>query len=287
MEKPQRPAPHLRPDPKILDREWAALVEADREQVERLREEPAGSEHWELIAPHFVADPSRQGDAIVDALRGISGPGRVWLDVGAGAGRYALPLALSSRRVIAVEQSPAMRAALLDSARQAGIENVELRAARWPESADGLQADYSLMSHVGYDLPEINAFVDALESVTRERCVALLMDRVPNGGFERAWREIHGEDRVRLPAARDFIHLLLARGALPEVRRFPRDGHEPTEELLRRDARRRLWLCEGSDKDERLQALLDRALATGPQDFQLPSTVALISWQPPRAVSAE
>ncbi|HET7034971.1 MAG TPA: methyltransferase domain-containing protein [Thermomicrobiaceae bacterium] len=281
-EQPGPLAPHLQPDPGLLGREWAALVEADREQVERLREMPAGSEHWEILAPHFVADPRRRDDAILDALRACSGPERVWLDVGAGAGRYALPLALASRQVIAVEPSPAMRGFLLDAARQHGIANLDVRAASWPEGAAGIEADYSLMSHVGYDVPEITRFIDALEAATRARCFALLMDRVPNSGFEHLWREIHGEERVRLPAAREFVHLLLTRGALPELRVFPSDRHPYSEDDVRRDARRRLWLREGSEKDRQVQALLDQVLTAGAQDFQLPSAVALISWAPPR-----
>ena len=55
------------------------------------------------------------------------------------------------------------------------------------------------------------------------------------------------------------------------------DGHDVQEE-----ARRRLWLTEGSDKEQRLQALLSDMLTGGETDFQLPAVVALITWEPVR-----
>jgi hypothetical protein len=44
-------------------------------------------------------------------------------------------------------------------------------------------------------------------------------------------------------------------------------------------ARRRLWLAEGSEKDQKLQRLLAE-LPEGIDDFQLPRAIALISWRP-------
>ena len=39
--------------------------------------------------------------ALLDILLSLARPGETWLDIGAGAGRYALPLALHVREVIA------------------------------------------------------------------------------------------------------------------------------------------------------------------------------------------
>lgn len=270
-------ASYLRPDPETLGREWREIVEAEYEQVERLREW-RDTDFYRPIASHFTDDPYRSGDDILDTLRSFGDEDTVWLDIGAGAGRYALPLAVSGKQVIAVDPSEGMQEALRSEIERYGLENIEQRGLRWPEGAEDIQADISLAAHVGYDIREINAFVDGMERATRQRCVALLMDRAPSGGFEGLWAAVHGERKTPLPAMPEFVHLLLARGATPEIRIFPRQ-HEPwTEEELRASARRRLWLSEGSEKDRRLQALLDEEIREGTLDFDTPTRIAMISW---------
>lgn len=270
----------LRPDPEALGAEWREIVEGEHAQTERLREwqEP---DYYRPMVEHFVADPRREGSDLLNEMRSYCGPDVTWVDVGAGGGRNALPLALASKRVIAVEPSEAMREALSESALQAKVENVEILPFRWPDGSDQVLADYGLMSHVGYDIVDINAFVDGLERATSKRCFASMMDRAPSSGFERLWLEVHGEERISLPAMREFIHLLLARGVAPDVHIYKRDVHQHTPDEIRRSARRRLWLSEDSEKDQKLQRLLDDAFASGTERFERRSVVSLISWESP------
>lgn len=267
----------LKPDPIKLGIAWREQVEADYEQVERLREWRE-ADHYAPIAHHFADDPRRTDDELLNALRALSNPDATWLDIGAGGGRYALPLALSSRKVIAVEPSEGMRGVLRGSMQEHGIENIEIRPLRWPEGSQDLQADFTLVAHVGYDVREINAFLDGIERATRERCCVMLMDRAPSGGFSRLWEAVHGEYRHQLPGAREFLHLLLARGAMPEVRLFWRHMRPMDDEDIRESARRRLWLTEGSAKDRHLQRLLAE-MPDGFDDFQLPRVIALMTWR--------
>ncbi len=272
----------LRPDPQALGAEWKTLVESEREQTERLREwqEP---DYYRPVAEHFTADPRRPGDEMLNDLRSYCTPEVTWLDVGAGGGRNALPLALKSKHVIAIEPSEAMREVLSQGAQEAGIDNVELLPLRWPEGSDRINVDFSLMAHVGYDIAEINAFIDGLERATRTRCFASMMNRAPSSGYEQLWEEVHGEERIMLPAMSEFIHLLLARGASPDVHIYTRDVHQHEPDEIRRSARRRLWLAEGSEKDQKLQRILDQALQHGTRQFERRMVVALISWEPQQA----
>lgn len=271
----------LNPDPDELAAAWRAVVEAEYEQVERLREWHE-ADYYAPVAHHFVADPRRTDDPLLERLKSVSRPDATWLDIGAGGGRYALALALVSKRVIAIEPSEGMRDVLRAGMDEHGIDNVEIHDLRWPEGAEGIEADFSLAAHVGYDIRDINGFLDAMERSTRERCFAMMMDRAPSGGYVRLWEQVHGEHRYQLPGMRELVMLLLARGATPEITLGERVFREMDEEDIRSNARRRLWVSEGSEKDRALQALLDESFARGIADFQLPSVVTLISWEPSR-----
>jgi SAM-dependent methyltransferase len=275
------PRSPLNPEPNELGNAWRERVEAEYEQVERVREWQE-ADYYAPIAHHFTDDPRRTDDDLLNELLAMSDPDATWLDIGAGGGRYALPLALASKQVIAVDPSEGMLNVLRSSMAEHGIENIEIHHGRWLDVADEIVADYSLVAHVGYDIREINAFIDAVERATRRRCCVMLMDRAPSGGFTRIWQEVHGEYRYQLPGAREFLQLLLARGAMPEVRlswrKFRPMGHDDIHE----SARRRLWLTEGSEKDLLLQRLLDE-MPDGIDDFQLPRVIALITWEPQKS----
>ncbi|HEY7023439.1 MAG TPA: hypothetical protein VH371_00610, partial [Candidatus Limnocylindrales bacterium] len=85
---------------------WRARVTADKEQVERSREEPDPADFYAPVRDRFRMDPRREDDETVNALLRLSRPDDIWLDVGAGGGRYALPLALHVGRVFAIDPSP-------------------------------------------------------------------------------------------------------------------------------------------------------------------------------------
>ena len=106
------------------------------------------------------------------------------------------------------------------------------------------------------------------------------MDRAPSGGFTRLWEQVHGEARLQLPGMREFLQLLLARGATPDVRILTRQGWQIPPEDVPETARRRLWLREGSEKDQRLQQLLAGEIAAGTTNWGFPTVIALMHWDP-------
>lgn len=88
----------------------------------------AGPEH---LDPSFVAGfdrkqgyPDFADDLAVLADHGI-GSASTLVDLGAGTGRFALAAAPHVGRVVAVDVSPAMHAALRDRATRAGLANIE------------------------------------------------------------------------------------------------------------------------------------------------------------------
>jgi molybdenum cofactor cytidylyltransferase len=274
------------------ERAWAERVRANREQVERVREVPDGADFYDPVRSLFAADPRRTDDAVLDALVRLTQPDDVWLDVGAGAGRYALPLALRVARVDALDPSPGMLDGLRSAMAQHGIENVRPILARWPpapgSTAAGLTADVVLIAHVGYDVESIHPFIAALEQAARRLVVAVLMERQPASLADPFWPPVHGEPRVGLAALPEFLELLGSRGIQPRVERFPRDARafSSPDELLA-FLRRQTWVQPDGDRDRRLQQELDaRLIAYADGTVGLPDErgdIGLVTWRPPGA----
>ncbi len=101
-----------------------------------------------------------------------------WLDAGAGGGRYALGMASSVARMIAVEPSAGMREVFEAVRAEHGIANVELVPERWPFEG-AREVDGVMFTHVDYDIAEIGPFLDAVEGSARRRCVCALLERSP------------------------------------------------------------------------------------------------------------
>jgi FkbM family methyltransferase len=240
-----------------LEAAWAARVGANREQAERVRESADDGDFYAPVRGMFVADPRRTDDPTLDSLLQLARPHETWLDIGAGAGRYALPLALHVREVIALDPSAGMLEALRDGMERHGVRNIRAIHARWPidpgstatpgaegspaagiarpdaeappdaeatpgaktEPAAGLapRADVALIAHLGYDVEAIGLFLDAMEAAAGRLCVAVLADRVPAAPAWPFWPVVHGEPRVELPALEEFLAILRARGCEPSV----------------------------------------------------------------------
>jgi hypothetical protein len=208
----------LRPPAAEAEAAWHDLVVAEREQVEGLPDRPRAEDFYAPIAQAFKADPHRSDEPLLDVLRTLVRPDETWIDIGAGGGRYTLPIALLARRVYAVEPSAGMRAALAEAARENAIDNVDVFDERWPGPSSAPAADTALISHVGYDIADIGPFLDEMEAHASRKCVAVLFHRAPLSDFAALWAPVHGEERVQLPAMGELMTLLFARGATPELR---------------------------------------------------------------------
>ncbi len=278
----------LSPDPADLLDAWRDRVQADLEQVNRCREVADPADFYAPVKDRFRMDPRRTDDETLTALVALARPEDVWLDVGAGGGRYALPMALHVRHVVAIDPSPAMLGALTEDAAANGIGNIEVIEARWP-MADPPAGDLALMAHVGYDIGEIGPFVDQLEARASRLCVAVMGESAMQTVAALFWQQIHTEPRVRLPALPEFVVLLIARGRLPEVTLV--DRAPPTFASVDEAyamARRQLWLEEGSAKDRKLRQLVERTLTQrdGRYAFEwTPTKIGIISWSPADSVS--
>jgi SAM-dependent methyltransferase len=264
-------------------------VRANREQAERLREVPVG-DFYAPVSALFVADPRRTGEPALDVLQAMARPDETWLDIGAGAGRYALPLALAVKHVIAVEPSAGMRQALRAGLAEHGVTNVRIVPGTWPDALDQLRplpaADVSLIAHVGYDIEEIRPFLDAMEAASGQRCVAVLTDRSPASVADPFWPLVHGEARVALPALPELLDVLRARGRETEVVRVVRSPRTfDSVPALTAFLRRQLFVAEGGDKDLHFRAVLPDHIVQRGDAWTLANppagSIGVVTWAAP------
>jgi len=264
---------------------WDRRVEENRAQVERFRQVPEAADFYAPVSAHFSVDPDRSDDPVVDALRKLARSADTWLDIGAGAGRYALPLARSVHEVIAVEPSAAMLDGLRAGMAAHAIDNVTILEHRWPPEGPLPRADVALIAQVGYDVAPIAPFIDAMEAAASRACVAVLMEAAPASYADPFWPVIHGVERSSLPALPEMLALLRARGATPAIEFLPhRPRRWPDEETLLAMLRHQLWIAPGSASDALLIDELARRLVRDEDGVSLDSAknrVGIVEWSPP------
>ena len=281
----------------LLEAAWAARVRANAEQVDRFREVPDGADFYAPVTGLFRADPTRTDEPALDTLLQLVLPGERWLDIGAGAGRYALPiaraLAPSGGEVVAVDASSSMLNGLREIAAEHAIDNVRVVETRWPPAAQAarsgpvsFEADVALIAHVGYDVEAIGPFIEAVESAARRLCVAMLMERQPSSIADVCWPPVHGEERVSLPALPEFVELLQARGREPSIERLEREPRRfVSRDELEGFLRRQLWIEPGGVADRRFRAALDGLIETDDDGKvglvgQRPLPIGVVTWEP-------
>ena len=114
--------------------------------------------------------------------------------------------------------------------------------------------------------------------------IHVLFEPQPTYFYDALWPVVHGEPRATLPALREFLAVLLARGLLFEVQLAARlqPAVDSVEQALA-FARRQTWVRPDGDKDRRLRAaLVERLIERGGRyAFSWePSAVGVVSWQP-------
>ncbi len=262
---------------------WAEMVRVEHEQSDRKRgERPA--DHWTDYARYFKDDPRRQGDPLVEALRPRLTTDDVLLDVGAGGGRLALPLALSCRSVMAVEPSPSMCDVLRETADEYRISNVSITRSGWLEAAVD-SADVVLCSHVVYVVEDIAAFVRKLNSHARRLVLCVLFQSPPQAQIYGLWERVHDEPRHPLPCLPQFLPVLRELGINAKVTEIGGQGPRGFDSLL--EARtliaRRLYVSPGTSEMERLERALDESLFEEDGLWQVrgtpPVRPCLVEWE--------
>jgi 2-polyprenyl-3-methyl-5-hydroxy-6-metoxy-1,4-benzoquinol methylase len=239
-------------------RHWHDLVRAREEQWERLGIARPKGDYWTRRAPSFArfSRGVRSDDPVVERVleQMPARDGRV-LDVGAGAGRYAVPLAEAGARVLALEPNAAMVEMLEREARGRDV-GVTVEQGEWPaaESRVG-SADVVLCAHVVYPIAHVVPFIRALDRTAR--CAVVMVARLGqvDEALAHVFEAVHGEPRVPMPNLPDLYNLLLQMGIPASVTLHPFETrwNFADADAAVADAGSRLGLVAGSAAWERME----------------------------------
>jgi SAM-dependent methyltransferase len=147
---------------------WRQLVEG-REAAAKKDGGHSDPKYWDRRAPTFARSTTGRTEQFLEVVWPFITPRTTVIDVGAGAGRHAVPIAERAEWVTAVEPSEGMRAHMVS------LPNLTVVASNW-EDAEVAPADVVICSHVLYGVADVVPFVEKMERSARERVVIMLRE---------------------------------------------------------------------------------------------------------------
>lgn len=267
---------------------WQKAVENEHAQSDRIREEAIPDDFWRPVAHRFV--PPEKGetapDDTVERLAAfISSGDSTVLDVGAGGGRLAIPLAEVCAQVTAVEPSEAMRKQLIATAAAWDVRNINVVAGTW-EEAEVVPHDLVICSHVVYTVREIEGFINKLTAHARNTVALVAFGSPATASYLPLWTMVHGEDRIQLPTLLEIERLLTEMGIeyrKVQLQEWISRPFRSREQALS-ECQARLFIAPGPDskKSVKLSEVLDDSLVEVDGGYRLkwaePHRPWIISW---------
>ena len=268
---------------------WRKMVEEEHAQSDARRgAEPPPSDHWAPFAANFAADPRRSDDQLIGPLGRDLEHTDTLMDVGAGGGRHALPLALRCGHVVAVEPSPSMCAVLLQLTSAHGIKNVSIVQSKW-EDAEVEPADVVVSTHVAYVVRDIAGFVRKMDAHARKMVRMVLYPLSPQSESFEIWEMVHGEKRLALPGLPQLLDVMEELEIPFESEALapnsPRTYSTP-EQALEQTARR-LYVQPDDPKMREVELALEQMLVEVDGSYRIKGAPELVphmvSWKPATA----
>lgn len=201
---------------------WAELWRelASRDLMASAEGEAGMIERWRRVARQLDAGERALPDPLLDLILQRLAPELTVLDIGAGIGRWTMPIARVACRVTAVEPLAGMRQVLVERAACHGITNLTVVDVPWLE-AQVPPHDVAIAAHATYTTPDLLRFVRKMDACARRTCYLALRIPAHDGVIgelsERLWGRWHDSP--------NFIvgyNLLLSAGFYPNVLMEPR-----------------------------------------------------------------
>ncbi len=262
---------------------WRELASSDIQAS--LEGEAKMIDRWRRVARQLDSGERNLPDTLLEHILGRLTPEMTVVDIGAGIGRWSLPLASRARHVTAVEPLAGMRQVLSERITAHGIKNIDVRKDPWLAS-EVPPHDVVIAAHSTYTTPDLIGYVRKMHACARRSCYLAL--RVP--AHDGIIGELCQRFRGRWIDSPNFIvgyNLLLSAGFFPNVLMEPRPvrhlADASIDDAVAR-AKRHLHLDDASH-DKEIREVLSRRLQLVEGIYRWPDYMrsALIWWDsPPR-----
>ena len=232
---------------------------------------------------NFQIDPYRTGDPALNRLKQIVAPNSAVIDVGGGAGRYALPLSYQCKQITVVEPADSMVDALNETMRAESIQNVTAMQMPW-EEADLEAVDVVLSAHSVYGVPHIEPFIRKLEAKATGIVVLFVYVDQPGSVHSSLWKPVYGEERVDLPALRNFMNVLWEMDIYASLEMLEAVPPVPftSREVALEQIGHSLFIAPGSIEERKLNDAIDDFLVQSGDGVLLkyakPRRLGIITW---------
>ena len=213
-----------------------------------------------------------------------AGTGHRVIDIGAGIGRYAIPMAKAGVNVIAVEPSAEMCRHLFEAVERENVKSkMEIIQSEWPVDRD-LHADVAFASFVIQFSSDPVGFIHAMERSARNRCILSVHVDQPLALLKSIWPVFRPDEPVpSMIAFSDLYPMMLNDGIMADVTIIKEDQHPSPAMKPEKMTAMISDLLGIRDKPDEMQRLVN-IINTKKEQMQQPHTVrsALISWSPDR-----
>ena len=268
---------------------WHDQILAHERDVAALRgdghEHDQGHGHRSFAHANRPLDPYRADDLVLNSLYASLSTDADVLDVGGGAGRFALALATRAKHVTVVEPSTDSVELLRTRAAEAGLANVTVINEPW-EDAEAPSADMVLCSLVLHHVTDAGPFVAKMQEHARDRVVVVEMMETPGALEVPFYERVYGSAPTPLPGLPNVLGLLWAMDIFPDVAMLSPEAAvlDTDRDAALEQLRRRLTVKEGTEADKRLRAAADALLEETPEGLTVrgvaPLRQAIVTWRP-------
>jgi len=230
---------------------------------------------------HDLGEAARP-DTLLDRVVAEAGAEETALEIGAGTGRWTVPLARKVRRVTALEPTPAMAEMLHANLAKAGVTNVDVVAAAWEDAQIGPH-DIVAAVHSMYTSPDLAGFVRFMERHARRSCFMEMRLPPARGIIGDLSLRIHGSTHDSPNAVIAYnalyalgidVNVLVEQDATYRVDATLEDAMERTRSQLR--------LGDTTEHDDLVRRTLEERLARTEAGWRWPDgkRSALLWWEP-------
>lgn len=192
---------------------WSSMIRARAAQKAAIST-PLSESRWAAYAPSYRFDPHRKPEPSLAAVLELAQPDDRIVEIGGGAGRIGLPLALRCHSLFNIEPSAAMRDEFYACAAEHGIKNAEAIARTWPANVSG---DLIISADVIYFVEEIAAFISAMHQWAQREAVILTWTVPPPNVNAELFRLALGVEEAPAPGIDELLPVLADLGIQPTI----------------------------------------------------------------------